>query len=126
MNLKKKNISIIGLGDSGYWSAKLASLLGANVFVSDSKENINKDYIQDLTDLNIKIELGNHSKEVLNSDLIIKSPGVPKDIEILQEAKKNSDLITKIRFKFHTFCYNYFIKLTINLFFYFFKQLKWL
>ena len=42
MNLKKTNISIIGLGDSGYWSAKLASLLGANVFVSDSKENINK------------------------------------------------------------------------------------
>ena len=41
MNLKKKNISIIGLGDSGYWSAKLASLLGANVFVSDSEENIN-------------------------------------------------------------------------------------
>ena len=40
MNLKKTNISIIGLGDSGYWSAKLASLLGANVFVSDSKENI--------------------------------------------------------------------------------------
>jgi len=90
MNLEKKNISIIGLGDSGYWSAKLASLLGANVFVSDSKENINEDYIQDLTDLNIKVELGHHSKEVLNSDLIIKSPGVPKDIEILQEAKKNN------------------------------------
>ena len=43
MNLKKTNISIIGLGDSGYWSAKLASFLGANVFVSDSKENINED-----------------------------------------------------------------------------------
>ena len=57
MNLKKKNISIIGLGDSGYWSAKLASLLGANVFVSDSEENINEDYIQDLTNLNIKVEL---------------------------------------------------------------------
>ncbi len=66
MNLKKKNISIIGLGDSGYWSAKLASLLGANVFVSDSEENINEDYIQDLTNLNIKVELGHHSKRVLN------------------------------------------------------------
>ena len=83
MNLKKKNISIIGLGDSGYWSAKLASLLGANVFVSDSKENINEDYIQDLTDLNVKVELGNHSKEVLNSDLIIKSPGVPKNLSLI-------------------------------------------
>ena len=101
MNLEKKNISIIGLGDSGYWSAKLASLLGANVFVSDSKENINEDYIQDLTDLNIKVELGNHSKEVLNSDLIIKSPGVPKNIEILQEAKKNNiQIIGEVEFAY--------------------------
>ena len=101
MNLKKTNISIIGLGDSGYWSAKLASLLGANVFVSDSKENINEDYIQDLTDLNVKVELGNHSKEVLNSDLIIKSPGVPKDIEILQEAKKNNiQIIGEVEFAY--------------------------
>ena len=101
MNLKKTNISIIGLGDSGYWSAKLASLLGANVFVSDSKENINEDYIQDLTDLNIKVELGNHSKEVLNSDLIIKSPGVPKNIDILQEAKKNNiQIIGEVEFAY--------------------------
>ena len=101
MNLKKTNISIIGLGDSGYWSAKLASLLGANVFVSDSKENINEDYIQDLTDLNVKVELGNHSKEVLNSDLIIKSPGVPKNIEILQEAKKNNiQIIGEVEFAY--------------------------
>ena len=44
MNIDKKNIGILGLGISGYWAAKLAKSMGANVFISDSKLDINNKY----------------------------------------------------------------------------------
>ena len=106
MNLNNvKNIAIIGLGNSGYWAGKLAQYCGkgkVHVLVSDSRQNVNKKYLEDLKKYpEIQIELGGHSKEVLNSDLIIKSPGVPKNIEILQEAKKNNiQIIGEIEFAY--------------------------
>ena len=45
MNFQDKYIGIIGLGKSGYWSAKLARSLDYNVFISDI--NINKANIND-------------------------------------------------------------------------------
>ena len=42
MRFKKKNIGILGLGKSGYWSAKLAKSLNNNVFISDSNKNVNQ------------------------------------------------------------------------------------
>ena len=72
MNLDNKNIGILGLGVSGYSAAKLASSLGANVFVSDSKSDVNDSYMKELTNMGVDIELGLHSEKILNSDLIIK------------------------------------------------------
>ena len=37
MNIKNKNITIMGGGISGIGAAQLASYLGANVFLSDNK-----------------------------------------------------------------------------------------
>ena len=71
MNIDRKNIGILGLGISGYWAAKLAKSMGANVFISDSKFDINKKYAKELIDLGIDVELGSHSKKILNSDLVI-------------------------------------------------------
>ena len=70
MNLKDKNIGIIGLGVSGYWAAKLAIYSGANVFISDSNLNVNELHAKELRSMNIDIELGVHSNKILNSDLI--------------------------------------------------------
>ncbi|GHT06478.1 UDP-N-acetylmuramoylalanine--D-glutamate ligase [Endomicrobiia bacterium] len=79
----KKNIGILGLGKSGVAAANLAVKLGYNVFASDSKEkkikNLNKKVIK---------EFGGHSDKVLNSDVIIKSPGVHSNIPILKKARK--------------------------------------
>ena len=36
MKLEAKNIGILGLGKSGYWSAKLATSMDYKVFISDS------------------------------------------------------------------------------------------
>jgi UDP-N-acetylmuramoylalanine--D-glutamate ligase len=78
----KKNIGILGIGKSGVAAANLAIKLGYNVFASDSREkkikNLNKKVVK---------ELGGHSDKILNSDVIIKSPGVHSDIPILKKAR---------------------------------------
>ena len=77
MKFQGKNIGILGLGKSGYWSAKLAKSLKNNVFVSDSNTNVNEMFVDDLKMLGIDVEIGIHSNQILESDLIIKSPGIP-------------------------------------------------
>ena len=94
MNFQEKNIGILGLGKSGYWSAKLAKSLKNNVFVSDSNTNVNEMFVDDLKMLGIDVEIGIHSNQILESDLIIKSPGIPNDSEIMN--KINSEKIPVI------------------------------
>ena len=86
--LKNKDIriAVLGLGKSGIACANLATSKGYKVFASDSgkrrthKEmNLNK---------KVEIEFGKHSSKVLDSDIIIKSPGLPNDLEILKQARK--------------------------------------
>jgi UDP-N-acetylmuramoylalanine--D-glutamate ligase len=79
----KKNIGILGLGKSGVAAANLAVKLGYNVFAIDSRENKVKN-------LNKKIikEFEGHSDKILNSDIIIKSPGVHSDILVLKKARE--------------------------------------
>ena len=101
MNINQMNIGILGLGVSGYWAAKLASSFGANVFVSDSKSDINDEYLVELREMGIDIELGNHSSKILNSDLIIKSPGIPGDIKIINKILDNNlEMISEIEFAY--------------------------
>lgn len=101
MNIENRDIGILGLGVSGYWAAKLASSIGANVFVSDSKSDINEIYAKELTDMGVDIELGFHSDRILNSDLIIKSPGIPNDIKIIQDIlESNIEMISEIEFAY--------------------------
>ncbi|MED5268736.1 MAG: UDP-N-acetylmuramoyl-L-alanine--D-glutamate ligase [Candidatus Neomarinimicrobiota bacterium] len=101
MNLKNKNIVILGLGLSGYWAAKLAISNGANIFISDNKLNVNELYVKDLKSMGVNIELGNHSNKILDSELIIKSPGVPNNIKIIQDAlDKDIEVIGEIEFAY--------------------------
>ena len=53
MNFQDKYIGIIGLGKSGYWSAKLARSLDYNVFISDinMKSKIDAQFIKNTEDL---------------------------------------------------------------------------
>jgi UDP-N-acetylmuramoylalanine--D-glutamate ligase len=80
----KNNIGVLGLGKSGITAANLAVKLGYNVFASDSGK---KRIIKDLNK-NVVTEFGEHSDKILNSDIIIKSPGIHSDISILKKAGK--------------------------------------
>ena len=94
MNIKYKKITILGAGKSGISAAKLASHLGADILLSDLRLDI-----QDINIRNVNIEKGKHSNKVLESDLIIKSPGIPNSIDILQKAKlENIKVISEVEF----------------------------
>ena len=99
MKFEGKNVGIVGLGKSGYWASKLAKNLHYNVFVSDTNSNIDTSMIDDLENLGVETELGKHTNKILNSDIIIKSPGISNDIEILKKIKESDiPIISEIEF----------------------------
>ena len=71
MNIKNKNITIMGGGISGIGAAQLASYLGANVFLSDNKI-IHHDFKHC-----ISYEKREHTEKCYECDFAIISPGIP-------------------------------------------------
>ena len=87
--MAKKNgikIAVLGLGKSGIACANLAVAKGYNVFASDSGKT--KTHKQMNLNKKVETEFGKHSQKVLDCDIIIKSPGLPNELEILQQARK--------------------------------------
>jgi len=83
-----KRIVILGAGESGVGSAILAKKNGADVFVSDFGE-IKDNYKQKLNDYKIAWEEKKHTENlILNANEIIKSPGIPDKVAIVQSAIK--------------------------------------
>ena len=97
MDLDKK-IGILGLGESGYWASILAHELGYNVYISEQKNEVRNKYNNELKKRNIFVEYGEHSENFLKSvDLIIKSPGVPKNSTIMKRiSDKKIDVMSNI------------------------------
>ena len=91
----KTKIGILGGGRSGIAAAKLGKYLGANIFISDSDnrlETIEKMHPFDY-------ESGVHSKKILDSDLVIISPGITDSIPIIYDCKcKNIPIVSEIEF----------------------------
>jgi UDP-N-acetylmuramoylalanine--D-glutamate ligase len=98
MEIKEKKISIIGAVRSGVGAAKLIKKLSGIPFVSDSADETKLvDSIKELRDNNIEFETGGHSDRIYNCDLIVISPGVPSDAEVIIKAReKNLKIISEI------------------------------
>lgn len=94
-----KKISILGAGESGTGSALLAKAKGHTVFVSDQGE-ISSKYKAVLEEYGIRYEEEKHSEqEILNSDLVIKSPGIPDKAPLVKKIReKNIPVISEIEF----------------------------
>ncbi len=94
-----KKIVILGGGESGVGSAILAQAKGFEVFLSDNGALQDK-YKAELVDKNIPFEEKGHTKEdILFADEIIKSPGIPDEVALIQEAKqKGISIISEIEF----------------------------
>lgn len=97
-----KKISILGLARSGIAAAKLAKKAGFEVFVSDAA--VNEELIEKakaLNELGIDVEVGGHTPRVLQSDLLVVSPGVPLSIDVIKAAREMGiPVISEIEFAF--------------------------
>ena len=77
---------VLGAGESGLGAALLAKREGYAVFVSDGG-SIGEARKAQLQTAGIEFEEGNHDEaRILEADLIIKSPGIPTTVSIVQQA----------------------------------------
>ncbi len=98
MIFRDKNVLILGLAISGVSTAKALNKLGANIIITDmKKEDELSQYIDDLNGINIKYILGCNDVNLDNICLIVKSPGIPLEIPLINKAKeKGIEVITDI------------------------------
>ena len=83
----------MGAGESGVGTALLGKAKGYDVFVSDFG-TIKDEFASELKDAGIEFEQGKHSeKRILESDLVIKSPGIPNKAPIVRALRERGVLI---------------------------------
>lgn len=95
----KKNIVILGGGESGVGAAILAQKHGFNVLVSDNGL-LKEKYKLDLDAYGLEWEENGHSLDkVFAADEVIKSPGIPDNASLILELKaKSISVISEIEF----------------------------
>ncbi len=91
--MDQKEIIVLGGGESGVGAAILAQKVGLPVFLSDS--GILSDHYKTILEQNsIAFEEGGHTWErILEAQEIIKSPGIPRNSELIQRAISKSILV---------------------------------
>lgn len=91
-----EKVLVIGAARSGIAAAKILHESGAQVILSDSKENLNVELP------GVEIKLGKQSEELLRGvDKIIVSPAVPIKIPLLRAAaQKNIPIISEVEFAY--------------------------
>lgn len=94
-----KRLVILGGGESGVGTAVLGKKHGFDVFVSD-KGIIVDHYKQVLLHNKIDFEENQHTEdEILNADVVMKSPGIPEKVALVQELfLKQIPVISEIEF----------------------------
>ncbi|MDR0547718.1 MAG: UDP-N-acetylmuramoyl-L-alanine--D-glutamate ligase [Dysgonamonadaceae bacterium] len=94
-----QRLVVLGGGESGTGAAVLAKKQGFEVFLSDSSE-IKPKYKDILAKYGINFEENQHTEAlILNATEIVKSPGIPDKVQIIQKIKeKNIPIISEIEF----------------------------
>lgn len=99
MNNKTSKIAILGSGESGTGTALLAKAKGYEVFVSD-KGAIKSAYKTVLENNAISFEELQHTEsKILDADVVMKSPGIPNKVALIQKIKtQKTPIISEIEF----------------------------
>ncbi|WP_304137142.1 Mur ligase family protein, partial [Mesonia mobilis] len=94
-----KRLVILGGGESGVGTALLGKAKGYAVFVSD-KGKIAEKYKEVLVNNEIDWEEEKHTEAlILNADVVMKSPGIPEKVEMVQKLfQKGIPVISEIEF----------------------------
>jgi UDP-N-acetylmuramoylalanine--D-glutamate ligase len=96
-----RRLVILGAGESGVGAALLAKAKGMIPFVSDAGK-IQPEYKDILFRNSISLEEGQHDERyLLTADEVVKSPGIPDDIPVLQKLRERDiPIISEIEFAF--------------------------
>jgi UDP-N-acetylmuramoylalanine--D-glutamate ligase len=103
MDLKNKNVLVVGLAKTGVACTRFLASKGAVVTVTDMRsEAALAGQLAELAQYDIKRELERHDAATfLASDLIVVSPGVPMDLPQLVEAQRSGvEIISEIELAF--------------------------
>ena len=101
-----KKILILGLSKSGISSAKYIKsnkkFAEYEVFLTESKTDVDKNSVTELESIGVKVEFGKHSDEFINgTEFAITSPGIPPKSEIFQKLiAKNIPIISEVEFAY--------------------------
>ena len=95
----KQRLVILGGGESGVGTALLGKKEGYEVYVSD-KGSISEKYKEVLLHNEIDFEENKHTEaNILNANLVMKSPGIPEKVAIVQQLfEKGIPVISEIEF----------------------------
>ena len=87
--IENKKILIIGMGRSGIGVAKLLSKHNNEIVINDSNEQ-EKEVLDELEKLGIKVVITDKDYELIDDsfDYVVKNPGIRKDKEIFNIARK--------------------------------------
>mgnify|MGYP000473912578 CR=1 FL=1 len=96
-----KHIAILGGGESGLGAALLAKKQGYTVWLSDGG-TLKEEYRQKLEAAGIPFEEGGHTLEAMTqSDIVVKSPGIPSEAAILQALKQQGkEIISEVEWAY--------------------------
>lgn len=102
MDVRNKEVLVVGLGISGLSTIKGLSKLGANIQVTDTKsEDEFKDILKAIEDIPIKKYFGTDDIDLEGVHLIVKSPGVPPYAKVIRDGrKKGIEIVTDIELGF--------------------------
>jgi len=89
-DFSRKRVLVVGLGVSGLLTARWLAGQNAKVTVSDmrSGSHIDPGFLGEMRKLGVLLETGGHKEPTfLDAEVIIVSPGVPHDMELLRSAR---------------------------------------
>jgi UDP-N-acetylmuramoylalanine--D-glutamate ligase len=105
MDYEGTKVAVIGLGREGTALARYLVGQGAEVTVTDVKEEHQlESAMRELAGLPIRYVLGGHHEEVLEADVLFVSPGVPQGIPILAEARRRGVALSSETRLFFSLC----------------------
>lgn len=100
---KNKRVIVLGYGRSGRSAVSALVSLGADVVLTTNEVLADERVRQTMKGWGVEIVDGHHPSSLLNdAEMIVKNPGIPYEIEFLQEAaKRNIPVITEVEITGH-------------------------
>lgn len=110
MDIKNKKVLVVGMGMSGIAATEALLSQGANVSIYDKKklDEMKPNMVRFFTNKNVRCYFGEDPKDIETYNLLVVSPGVPLDINIIKIAMSSGvEVIGEVELAWRMGCGNY-------------------